>query len=324
MRTANCKRLFRVAGSILAALCLLFLKSEARSYTYTSPVDLSTIPSDATELNFYNFPLITILSTTFQDLPRSCCWKMQFSRTETTLLEPYAFSAMSFLTELSIQSSKLSVLRQGSFDGLTSLTRLDLTFNNQLLELEPFLFRGLNRLHTIRLNNNQLSELDPQLFTGLTSLQYLNLHDNQLLQLDGSLFAGLTNLRDLRLHNNQLTRLNSSTFDGFSSLKNLPQLDLGNNNISEIDPSAFDGLTSLTHLFLDNNQISYLPPSVFDNLPSLDTLNLENNKISELPPGLFPKLTLLKRIYLENNNLYTLEWNVFSRSQMFIRTGKDI
>lgn len=128
----------------------------------------------------------------------------------------------------------LSNLRLGSVDGLDQLpyfkhaTQLSLA-GNQLKELPPTIFNGLNNMHRLYLDNNQLTQLPATLFQGLNNLEGLYLGNNQLTQLPTILLQGL-NLTWLGLENNQLTQLPINLFHG---LNNLQWLMLENNQLND-------------------------------------------------------------------------------------------
>ena len=56
------------------------------------------------------------------------------------------------------------------------------TFNlaNQIRELQPGIFNGLQSLQILYLYHNQISELQPNIFNGLQSLRVLELQTNQI------------------------------------------------------------------------------------------------------------------------------------------------
>ena len=79
--------------------------------------------------------------------------------------------------ELDISSSEVTVLKNGDFDGLTSLFRLDLS-GNLLSTLPATIFNGLTNLRSLSLADNDLISLPPNVFAGLSNLDALDLSDN--------------------------------------------------------------------------------------------------------------------------------------------------
>ena len=101
---------------------------------------------------------------------------------------------------IDLESSDLTV---GVFEGLTSLTSLDLS-GNFILDLPVGVFEGLTSLTSLDLSDNWLGDgtLPVGVFEGLTSLTSLNLSDNILETLPVGIFEGLTSLTLLDLSDN--------------------------------------------------------------------------------------------------------------------------
>ncbi len=194
-------------------------------------------------------------------------------------------------------------------DGLTSVQRLNLSFNN-LAGPIPELSSSVTNLN---LNDNQLSGAIPDL-SGLTNLSVLNLYDNQLTSLDSGLgdpsqshgdgcppqpagrvdpddvwrqcrhTGGLANLTTLRLYDNGLT---ANIPDEVNNLTTLTTLDLANNQLNGPVPDL-SALVDLTGLFLNDNLLDGLVPDL-SALTNLDRVYLYNNELS----GEVPDLTSL-------------------------------
>ncbi len=171
------------------------------------------------------------------------------------------------ITTLRIAATPITTLKNGDFDGLSSLTELGVQFNRSLRTVPEDLFKGLTLLKTLRLSTN-----------------------NALESIPAGLFDGLTALEKLGLHANALTSLPEDIFDGLSSLK---ELELSQNQITSLPEDVFDGLTSLEYLVLFRNKLTSLPADLFDGLSKLSTLNLSSNQLRSIPVGLFEGLTSL-------------------------------
>ena len=150
---------------------------------------------------------------------------------------------------LNLKGKGISRLKDGDFDGLSSLTALDLS-------------------------GNSLSSLPAGIFDPLTALTTLNLSSNSLTTLPAASFAQLTNLTSLALLSNQLTSLPSGIFNPLTSLTDL---DLGSNKLSSLADGIFDRLSALTgSLYIDNNAYTTLPAGILDNLTAVQKLRLSN------------------------------------------------
>ena len=95
------------------------------------------------------------------------------------------------ITELDL-SGRVNALQVGDFDGLTGLTRLDLSDN--------LLYHLLNRDGSWPIDKYSPTSNLPDLFADLTSLEYLSLRNNSLLpRLPDDSFKNMANLRELDL-----------------------------------------------------------------------------------------------------------------------------
>ena len=157
------------------------------------------------------------------------------------------FAHLAAITSLNLSNQSINALKPGDFDGLTSLTRLDLS-GNSISDISPL--SGLTNLTQLYLSDNTLSDISD--LSGLTKLLILHLDNNTLS--DISPLSEMTNLTRLDLSEND----SLSDISDLSRLTNLTRLDLSDNTISDI--SSLSGLTKLTHLYLDNNPISNYGP----------------------------------------------------------------
>ncbi len=124
-------------------------------------------------------------------------------------------SHLAAITILDLQRKGVTALKAGDFDGLDSVIRLWLRYN-ELAALPVGLFDGLTSLRTLYLNSNRLTSLPAGIFDGLTELRDLHLSDNALTSLPAGIFDGLTELRLIWLRGNALTSLPAGIFDGLT------------------------------------------------------------------------------------------------------------
>ena len=156
------------------------------------------------------------------------------------------FNDLTSLTSLSLGKHSLASLPAGVFDGLTSLTSLDLIGNGVLASLPAGVFDDL-----------------------MTSLTYLNLSGNSLASLPAGVFDGLTSLQSLYLSDNLLASLNAGVFDDLTSLT---LLTLNGNALNMLPNDVFADLTRLTTLWLqDNPGVPFAPTA--DALPDDGTVS---------------------------------------------------
>ncbi|MXZ04950.1 MAG: leucine-rich repeat domain-containing protein, partial [Rhodothermaceae bacterium] len=94
---------------------------------------------------------------------------------------------------LQLDSKNISSLKAGDFDGLISLTSLELR-RNSLSALPDGIFDELTSLTGLDLRHNNLATLPDGIFDELTSLYGLELSDNALSVLPDGIFDSLTSL----------------------------------------------------------------------------------------------------------------------------------
>ncbi|XP_028655007.1 adhesion G protein-coupled receptor A2 [Erpetoichthys calabaricus] len=113
------------------------------------------------------------------------------------LLEPPHPSLLPNRTvTLNLSNNRISVLRNGSFLGLSALEKLDLK-NNLISTISPHAFQGLLELRKLDLSNNRIGCLSSEMFHGLHNLTKLNLSGNIFSSLELSLFQSLPSLRQV-------------------------------------------------------------------------------------------------------------------------------
>ncbi|KAM8791297.1 LOW QUALITY PROTEIN: toll-like receptor 12 [Rhynchonycteris naso] len=119
-----------------------------------------------------------------------------------------ALASCRSLSNLILQSSRLTDLPQGFLAALPRLQRLNLS-NNQLWStmLCPNETGAVSGLWFLDLSNTGLRGLSPATFSCLPHLRKLQLQRNQLVWLEGQVFQGLRRLEVLDLGKNPLTSL---------------------------------------------------------------------------------------------------------------------
>ncbi len=212
------------------------------------------------------------------------------------------------IVRLSMSSENITALKEGDFDGLTSMTWLEMG-NNQISSLPADVFAGLTSLTHLIMPRNQISSLPAGIFSDLTSINLIILRDNQVATLPAGLFKGLSSLTEIYLKYNQISSLPTDVFSGLSSLT---KLDLSSNEISSLPADVFSGLSSLTTIELEWNQLNNLSAGLFAGLSSLTTIKLGGNQLTTLPTGLFSGLSSLDSISLYRNQLSSLPMGIFS------------
>ena len=158
------------------------------------------------------------------------------------------------LTELRIPNGRGAGLKAGDFEGLSGLTRLDLShYILSLQQLPVGVFDGLDSLESLDLSHTDLLKLDLGVFDGLDDLVELDLSDTSLGRsgVPVGVFDPLSgSLEVLRLSNESSIGGYRTTFsnigdDFFQGLGNLEFLDLGASNPLRDSPRSLLPLTAL-------------------------------------------------------------------------------
>lgn len=133
----------------------------------------------------------------------------------------------------------------------SNTTVLDLRFNN-IADVRPGSFHGLNELHTLLLNDNRIRHLHPRTFEGAPNLRILYLYKNRIDRISPAAFAGLPKLEQLYLHYNHLRDIAKGTFNDLPALE---RLFLHNNMLHRLPADAFHNVGPMTRLRLDSNAL---------------------------------------------------------------------
>ena len=97
---------------------------------------------------------------------------------------------LSDIRELNLTNKSITELKEGDFEGFTSLVYMFLA-HNQLTTLPENIFNGLDNIHSIYLHDNMISTLNSNTFSGLDTLQRIYLENNSLTSLPEGIFEGL-------------------------------------------------------------------------------------------------------------------------------------
>ena len=203
---------------------------------------------------------------------------------------------------LDFRDADLSRFADGDFDGLTGLTKLNLSKN--WFRVGPadagVPLSILGQLEELYIANNNLisvGKITADFFRGLHNLRILDLERNNL-KYDSSVkhlatgaFRNLTNLRTLKIGSNRLLTLPKGMFEGLSNLEVLdmftqryewPDIGFGT---ERLEAGIFEGLSNLKKLDLGRNAFgaASVDERIFEGLSSLEVLDLRHNPLTVLP-----------------------------------------
>ncbi|XP_021915123.1 relaxin receptor 1-like [Zootermopsis nevadensis] len=114
-------------------------------------------------------------------------------------------------TAIDISFNIISCLRNKDFVNLTHLKTIFLN-NNNISQLEPYVFHQTKKLLLLYLNNNKIVEINDSLFQFLTNLKYLHLQDNRLRHIQPWLFKYNPDLLILDISGNNIINFEPNTF----------------------------------------------------------------------------------------------------------------
>ena len=93
------------------------------------------------------------------------------------LIDQTMVRGLNKLVELTWQTSGITGINPGSFEGVTSLVSLNL-FQNNIHTLQSCTFEGLSNVKKLELGSNNITSVDPNAFLGLENITNLNLANN--------------------------------------------------------------------------------------------------------------------------------------------------
>ncbi|XP_043700396.1 receptor-like protein EIX2 [Telopea speciosissima] len=248
-----------------------------------------------------------------------------------------AFNKLSLLRELKLPSCELGRLPSSqplpsSIANFTSLSVLDLSWNNFNNSFLPHLLLNMSNLEDLDLSGNQLilnfsySNIVSSIHSGgggdasysrtagsvlqvgsLWKLRRLDLSYNNGGGGDvGALVDGLSGFsnKSLEILVLSYTELSGHLPISIGRFLSLKQLDLSENQISgHIPDESFGQLSNLVSLSLSDNQMSGPIPERFGQLSNLISLDLSGNQISGPIPESFGQLSNLVSLYLSYNQI---------------------
>ncbi|KAJ8025583.1 Leucine-rich repeat-containing protein 15 [Holothuria leucospilota] len=174
------------------------------------------------------------------------------------------------LEELTLNYNNLTYVHRGTFNGTTSLVKLEL--GNEYLVVDPDSFDdmpNLSELSLTLLGQSVIDSLAPVL--GNIGISKLNLHHNFLTSVPASM-SHISTLISLDLSQNLIAYLPGREFS-----TKLTELDLSSNVLANLDEDAFWGLTRIETLSLSDNRLQTVPSFVFASLPSSAKIFMGNN-----------------------------------------------
>ncbi|CAH1248565.1 LRRTM2 [Branchiostoma lanceolatum] len=152
---------------------------------------------------------------------------------------------------LALIDAKITDVENNTFAAFSNLGKLSLD-SNRLTNVKQTWFAGLEKLLMLNLFNNNIRKIEPLAFVHLTSLNVLNLDNNLLQVVDPSWLFGLKGSLTLYLRSNAIDSISPGSFQHLQ----LTWLDLRGNDLSCLDGEVLSGQYSLSMLHVSSGMLS--------------------------------------------------------------------
>ncbi|XP_791913.4 slit homolog 3 protein [Strongylocentrotus purpuratus] len=208
------------------------------------------------------------------------------------------------VTELNLSVNKLTVLYNGSFQGVPNVTLLNLQVN-PINSIQSRTFWKLTKLSTLIIIGNNLDYIPPKIFLKNLLLTKLLLNGNHLEAVPHEAFSDIPNLSNVELAGNKIKSLN---FEGCSQWNHLEYVNLKLNEVEEIQQEDFLPLqnTTIGTLTLMANKIQILQPQCFLHLNSIPQILLGGNHINSFDIQPFLGMTYIEHLSLFGCQIHDL------------------
>ncbi|CAH1245199.1 LRIG2 [Branchiostoma lanceolatum] len=165
-------------------------------------------------------------------------------------LTPLEHSAVHLLALI---AAKITDVENNTFSAFPSLRKLSLD-SNRLTNVKQTWFTGLEKVMALILSNNHIKQIDPGSFKHLTRLHVLDLGNNLLQVVDPAWLFGLRDYTRINLGLNEIKSISPGSFRHLQLL----WLDLSGNDLSCLDGEVFGGQTTLSRLHVSSGMLSSL------------------------------------------------------------------
>lgn len=211
--------------------------------------------------------------------PTSCSCHREYTNCRNSLLASVPANVTRNTTDIDISFNTISVLK-----------------NQDLAELP--------HLKVIFLNNNDISQLEPYVFHQTKKLLYLYLNNNKIVEINISLFQFSKKLRYLYLQNNAIRFIHSQLFEHNS---NLVMLDISRNSIHKLEPYTFESNPILSWVNIRGNPLTF--PLEWKTLCSdcFNVLDVEICGSSSTHVSVFQQVPSLKLMGIKHSTFLNLD-----------------
>lgn len=306
--TGNCHRSFVSVMAAIAGLSAPYELSLQRCHMYT--VEELMLAGDGV-----NWGTVIVLDVGFNLITR---------------IVDRAFIHMSSLQTLIFKHNRIEAIDRYAFEGLSDLTRLDLTENrlSMMTHADMRWLFALKSLEDLSLRDNGVHVLAAAAFhcrPTTCTLLHLDLGENRIRRVEDDAFIGLSNITKLRLDSSQLTAVPSAALVRLSD--SLEELDMSGNQLNAlltlsfynlsalrvlrlnsmptlqfVDRNSFVNMTALEHVELSGNEaLKYIDREAFHNAPRVTNISLSGCELAAVDQQFVKGLISLKSLDLRVN-----------------------
>ncbi|VDK44597.1 unnamed protein product [Anisakis simplex] len=295
-------------------------KLALRTYLLSSVILLLTKESCANRITYERCPTVCHCLDTHVDCSRRSLASIPVMLPSwTTVL--FVTSLKRYFREL--QGNEITELLPTAFIGLDHLISIDLS-DNHIQSFSRLVFAYTPHLQTLILRKNRLSSV-PLGIESLNSLHRLDLKGNDISNLTSIDISRLARIDIVDLARNSIRELPQEVFINHAESK-ITRLDLSNNALSILRPRSFSSLYTLRILRLSRNKIHTVEKNAFDGLISLRSLDISRNRLTRIRALTFNSLISLQNLTISRNLISTLEdgafWGVEQLQRLIIADNR--
>ncbi|KAK3603755.1 hypothetical protein CHS0354_023369 [Potamilus streckersoni] len=254
----------------------------------------------------YQFPL-NFPGGLFRNLYLISLEKLSLRKCGIVLMSDVAFQGLESLSELDISINNMSIIPSAILS-VQNLQTLKLSHNTKIYYIPDGAFHTLHNLKVLEMSHTGINTMDYNAFKGLEeSLEELYLDNCDLPDGHFDALKRLQKLRVLDISNNRITHIHNVSFEGFVNLENL---DLSANPLLFLD-TMFRGVErKLKVLSIKELGLTSLPLGTLDSLLVLETLDASRNDFREIYESFFTGIRA-KTIFLKNMKIDQISANAF-------------
>eukprot|EP00058_Branchiostoma_floridae_P027562 XP_002613053.1 hypothetical protein BRAFLDRAFT_82202 [Branchiostoma floridae] len=191
-----------------------------------------------------------------------------------------------FHRSLALIDADITDVDNNTFARFSSLIKLSLD-SNRLSHVKQTWFTGLEKLFVLILSNNNIKQIDPRSFVHLKNLGGLDLENNLLQVVDPFWLFGPRDRMTLDLRSNAINSISPASFHHLQ----LTWLDLRDNDLSCLDEEVLVGQSALVYLRFSSGVLSSIqgakPHSIRWSLNRLASVGKSVTMIAEVPTFIF-------------------------------------